>query len=65
MITITTASGHLRVGNIITYPFALLSRRERFRMWLRRPWRWPPMSREGTFVVRAVCSENSFEVEGT
>jgi hypothetical protein len=58
---IVTAFGHgFAVGETATFNMGH-SRWWRFKMWLRRPWRWPPKFPSGTFKVTSVTS-NTFEI---
>jgi hypothetical protein len=62
-LQIITASGHnLAVGDTITWP-RRLSRWSRFRLWIRKPWRWPPREDIGEYIVSAVADSNSFSIE--
>lgn len=50
----------LTVGDTIVINLHL-SRWRRFKMWLRRPWRWPIGFPEGKFTVTSVSS-NTFQI---
>lgn len=63
MNTITTADAHnVKQGDIITMPIGL-EWWERLWLWLKCPWRWPPTTREGRFVVTNIAGAVSFEIE--
>lgn len=55
--SITTTGFHgLVAGNTVRMELAPYSLRQRFFLWLRKPWAWPPKRFEGTFVVGSVTN---------
>jgi hypothetical protein len=59
-ITFTSSPGFQK-GDIVLIPISL-SRWQRFLIWCANPFRWPPRTRDGYYVVTAVAG-NSAEIE--
>lgn len=60
MITLTTTSCHLQAGDIVSVQL-LLTKRERFLMWLARPWKWPPRMHQSNMVISLVVGSSCAE----
>ena len=50
------ATNAIQVGDMLTLRNVALSKRERFAMWLRKPWAWPPKRGHRTLIIAAVTN---------